>query len=63
MISITESALIYAFDVPTEQVFSNRLQSYKEILKIFTAVSTEASMEMVCFKDEYCIGFRRRGQL
>lgn len=58
-----QSALIYAFYIPTEQVFSIKLQFYKEKLKIFTGVSTEASMETMCCKDECCIGFRRKGQL
>lgn len=57
-----QSALLHAFYLPTEQLFSNKLQFYKEKL-IFPGVFTEASMESMCSKDEYCIGFRRKGQL
>lgn len=57
-----QSGLTYAFYLPTEQLFSNKLQFYKEKL-FFPGVFTEASIEIMCIKDEYCIGFRRKGQL
>lgn len=49
--------------MPTEHVFSKKLQFYEQKFKIFIEAPTEVSMEIMCFKGEYCTGFRRGAQL